>query len=78
LLTDCQEAFDAGERQNGVFYLQPEQDVIKAPCMFDDTQGWTVVQTRLDGSVDFYRNWTSYVNGFGFTNGEFWIGKCIT
>jgi len=43
--------------------------------MFDDIQGWTVIQTRLDGSVDFFRNWTSYVDGFGFVTGELWFGK---
>ena len=30
--------------------------------------GWTVFQKRLDGSVDFYRDWTDYKNG------EFWLG----
>ena len=49
-----------------------------------DTDGgkWTVIQRRINGSVDFYRNWTDYVNGFGDPDGEFWYGldniHCLT
>ena len=45
--------------------------------------GWTVIQRRKDGSVNFInRDWVKYEDGFGDLNGEFWIGlrsmHCLT
>ncbi|KFB45832.1 AGAP004917-PA-like protein [Anopheles sinensis] len=35
---------------------------------------WTTIQHRFNGSIDFFRNWNAYKNGFGQQRGEFWIG----
>ena len=55
----------------------------RARCdMETDGGGWLVIQKRINGSVDFYRNWTDYVYGFGDLEGEFWYGleniHCLT
>ncbi|XP_034473401.1 angiopoietin-related protein 4-like isoform X2 [Drosophila innubila] len=36
--------------------------------------GWTIILRRMDGTVDFYRNWAAYKEGFGDLNGEFFLG----
>lgn len=33
-----------------------------------------IIQKRFDGSVDFYRGWEDYAEGFGDPAGEYWLG----
>lgn len=36
--------------------------------------GWIVIQNRIDGKTDFFRQWSEYREGFGNIAGEFWMG----
>lgn len=37
--------------------------------------GWTIIQQRIHGGVDFNRSWEEYKNGFGdFWEGDFFLG----
>ena len=36
-----------------------------------------VFQRRMDGTVNFFRGWEQYRNGFGHAAGEYWLGMYI-
>ncbi|KAL7047656.1 hypothetical protein ACKWTF_003077 [Chironomus riparius] len=42
--------------------------------MTQDDGNWIVVLTRFDGSINFFRNWQEYKQGFGNIAGEYWMG----
>ena len=69
----CKEVYSGGCTTSGVYTIDPGCG--RPFQVFCDMDGqWEVIQRRMDGSVDFYRNWASYVNGFGDPNGEYWLG----
>ena len=76
MYNNCKDALTQGETTSGVYTIQPDnQSAFQAYCdMETDCGGWTVFQCRMYGSVDFYRNWTDYQQGFGNLSGEFWLG----
>uniref|UniRef100_A0A8C6SXE6 Angiopoietin-like 2a n=1 Tax=Neogobius melanostomus TaxID=47308 RepID=A0A8C6SXE6_9GOBI len=74
---DCQQALDNGYSISGMYLLKPENanKLLQAWCdMRHDPGGWTVILRRQDGSVNFFRNWDTYKQGFGNIDGEYWLG----
>ncbi|XP_019726134.1 angiopoietin-2a [Hippocampus comes] len=75
---DCAAIFKSGNTKSGVYTLTlPNTTVeVKAFCdMETEGGGWTILQKRFDGSVDFHRTWQEYKKGFGDPSGEFWLGN---
>ncbi|XP_071149025.1 fibrinogen-like protein A [Mytilus edulis] len=72
---DCSEL--PAESCSGVYVIQPENGPsMTVFCeMGIDNGGWTTVQRRYDGTVDFYRLWDDYKTGFGNIAGEHWLGN---
>uniref|UniRef100_A0A3P8T9T8 Angiopoietin like 2 n=1 Tax=Amphiprion percula TaxID=161767 RepID=A0A3P8T9T8_AMPPE len=74
---DCLEALDSGYTTSGMYLLKPDSGNRLMQVWCDQTQdfgGWTVIQRRQDGSVNFFRNWETYKQGFGNIDGEYWLG----
>ncbi|XP_012889384.1 PREDICTED: angiopoietin-related protein 6 [Dipodomys ordii] len=72
---DCAEAHEAGHRQSRVYELRPGRQGFAAWCEQQlEGGGWTVIQRRQDGSVNFFTTWQQYKVGFGRPDGEYWLG----
>ncbi|KAL6482449.1 hypothetical protein MHYP_G00105290 [Metynnis hypsauchen] len=78
--TDCSDVYANGQTLSGVYTIYPAGGApVEVQCdMGCDGQtqdaNWTVIQRRMDGSVNFYRPWDQYKNGFGNKYGEYWLG----
>ncbi|XP_078263519.1 fibrinogen gamma chain [Rhinoraja longicauda] len=79
---DCQDVADKGATTSGLYYIQPlkARRQFLVYCDIDSAgRGWTVLQRRLDGTVDFSQNWVPYKEGFGYLSPgdstEFWLGN---
>uniref|UniRef100_A0A182J8G3 Fibrinogen C-terminal domain-containing protein n=1 Tax=Anopheles atroparvus TaxID=41427 RepID=A0A182J8G3_ANOAO len=73
-LISCKEA---PVNSSGVYALQVDEKDTPFEAFCEQTSfggGWLVIQYRFDGSLDFYRSWAEYRDGFGSVYQEFWIG----
>ncbi|TWW61142.1 Angiopoietin-related protein 2 [Takifugu flavidus] len=74
---DCLQALEDGHTASGMYLVKPENAnrLMQVWCdQRHDPGGWTVIQRRVDGSVNFFRNWETYKQGFGNIDGEYWLG----
>ncbi|XP_056360995.1 tenascin isoform X4 [Oenanthe melanoleuca] len=75
---DCSQALLNGEATSGLYtiYLNGDRaQPLQVFCdMGEDGGGWIVFLRRQNGKQDFYKNWNTYVAGFGDPKDEFWIG----
>ncbi|XP_005442050.2 tenascin isoform X1 [Falco cherrug] len=75
---DCSQALLNGETTSGIYTIYLNGDKAQPLQVFcdmgEDGGGWIVFLRRQNGKEDFYKNWKSYVAGFGDPQDEFWIG----
>ncbi|CAM4795466.1 unnamed protein product [Rotaria magnacalcarata] len=76
---DCDDVFSQqlSPVREGIFRIKPRfaTESFDVKCIFENNIGWTVIQRRINGTIDFYRRWNDYKNGFGDLQSEFWIGN---
>jgi hypothetical protein len=70
----------AGATGDGVYRIDVDGAGPLAPVdalcdMTTDGGGWTVIQNRHNGAVDFYRTYAEYAAGFGSAATEYWLGN---
>ena len=73
---DCKDAYQNGCNTSGLYTINPDnQTAFQVYCDMDTSGGgWTVIQRRFNGSVNFNRNWAECARGFGNKTGEYWLG----
>lgn len=60
---------------SGVYTITLDGAPLDVQCVMKDGFGYTVIMDRNDGSVDFYKTYSEYENGFGSPYTETWIGN---
>ncbi|XP_072295005.1 angiopoietin-related protein 3 [Eucyclogobius newberryi] len=75
LPADCSELYGKGEVNSGIYVIKPNHsEPFNVYCEMTSDGGMTVIQRRVDGSVDFDQPWEKYEKGFGNFERDYWLG----
>ncbi|XP_076810425.1 angiopoietin-4-like [Clavelina lepadiformis] len=78
-LKECTSIYASGSTSSGIYpiWLKERFQFTYVYCdmeLVSTKKGWTTIQRRINGEVNFNRGWDDYVRGFGNPRGEFWLG----
>ncbi len=76
-LQDCSALKNTGFTTTGLYKIFPgdSEGEFTVFCDMDLLDGgWTIIQRRVDDSLNFDRKWDEYRNGFGYFDANFWLG----
>ena len=76
-LENCKAIQESGLNTTGLYVIRPKHNSGEFTVFCDMTLlggGWTVIQRRIDDSLNFNRKYRSYQNGFGNFFENFWLG----
>uniref|UniRef100_A0A8W8JDR1 Fibrinogen C-terminal domain-containing protein n=2 Tax=Magallana gigas TaxID=29159 RepID=A0A8W8JDR1_MAGGI len=60
--------------ESGIYEITADGNPLQVYCEMNDGYNWMVIFRRIKGDVLFNNVWTSYENGFGNLDGDFWQG----
>ncbi|ESO84995.1 hypothetical protein LOTGIDRAFT_168256 [Lottia gigantea] len=74
IIKDCYHGQYINFKSTSLSYVKPANKIFEVLCDFNN--GMTNIQIRRSDSVEvnFNRTWNDYVNGFGNTHSEYWLG----
>ncbi|XP_052692193.1 fibrinogen-like protein A [Crassostrea angulata] len=78
---DCKGVMESGESTSGLYVIDPfgdRQRLVTVYCdMETDAGGWTAIQRRLSGTMNFDKTWMEFKSGFGVPQNAYWIGNDV-
>ncbi|CAK8686895.1 unnamed protein product [Clavelina lepadiformis] len=78
-LKECTSIYASGSTTSGIYpiWLKERFQFTYVYCdmeLVSTKKGWTTIQRRMNGEVNFNRGWDDYVRGFGNPRSEYWLG----
>ncbi|CAK8688320.1 unnamed protein product [Clavelina lepadiformis] len=76
---ECTSIYASGSTSSGIYpiWLKERFQFTYVYCdmeLVSTKKGWTTIQRRMNGDINFERGWDDYVKGFGNPSSEYWLG----